>query len=97
MPNMGVSKVNEAANDKAKPAKKYFYFVDGTKYDSNEPSMRAADILSRVPNAEPGDKLSIDGQGDDPDRLLNDDDRVEFEKDKGPVRMTLVPSASFGA
>lgn len=88
--------MNEAANDKAKLAKKYFYFVDGTKYDSNESSMRAADILARVPNAEPGDKLSIDGQGDDPDRLLNDDDRVEFEKDKGPVRMTLVPSASFG-
>lgn len=88
--------MNEAANDKAKLAKKYFYFVDGTKYDSNEPSMRAGDIRARVPNAEPSDKLSIDGHGDDPDRLLNDEDIVEFEKDKGPVRLTLVPSASFG-
>lgn len=83
--------------DKGKTPKKYFYFVDGVKYDSDEARMKAADIKARVPNADPGDKLSIDGHGDEPDRLLNDDDIVEFEKDKGPVRLTLVPSASFGS
>lgn len=88
-----------ATSDKGqKPEKeKYFYFVDGVKYDSDVPEMTAADIKARLPNAEPGDKLSVDGQGDDPDRLLNDTDVVDLRKDKGPVRLTLVPSASFGA
>lgn len=87
----------QPADDKGKAPKKYSYFVDGVKYDSDVPQMKAADIKARVPNADPGDKLSIDGHGDEPDRLLNDDDIVDFEKDKGPVRLTLVPSASFGA
>ena len=88
-----------AANEKGpKPDnEKYFYFVDGVKYDSDVPQMTAADIKARLPNAEQGDKLSIDGQDDDPDRLLNDTDVVDLRKDKGPVRLTLVPSASFGA
>lgn len=87
-----------AAGEKGeKPQKeKYFYFVDGTKYESDVPEMTAADIKARLPNAEPGDKLSIDGQGDEPDRLLNDTDVVDLRKDKGRVRLTLVPSASFG-
>jgi hypothetical protein len=81
-----------------KPEKeKYFYFVDGAKYESDVPEMTAADIKARLPNAEPGDKLSIDGHGDEPDRLLNDTDVVDLRKDKGPMRLTLVPSASFGA
>lgn len=88
-----------AANDKGRKPdhEKYFYFVDGVKYDSDVSEMTAADIKARLPNAEPGDKLSIDGHGDDPDRLLNDTDVVDLRMDKGPVRLTLVPSASFGA
>jgi hypothetical protein len=76
---------------------KFFYFVDGTKYESDAPQMTAGDIKARLPNAEPGDKLSIDGHGDEPDILLNDTDIVDLHKEKGPVRLTLVPSASFGA
>lgn len=84
-------------NDKEKKPEKYFYFVDGVKYESDVAEMSVADIKARVPNAEPADKLSIDGHGNEPDRLLNDGDIVNFTKDKGPVRLTLVPSASFGA
>lgn len=83
--------------DKKPGKEKYFYFVDGVKYESDVPEMTAADIKARLPNAEAGDKLSIDGHGDAPDRLLNDTDVVDLRKDKGPVRLTLVPSASFGA
>lgn len=87
-----------ATDEGKKPEKeKYFYFVDGVKYESDVPEMTAADIKARLPNAEPGDKLSIDGRDDEPDRLLNDSDVVDLRKDKGPVRLTLVPSASFGA
>jgi hypothetical protein len=87
------------ADERAKKPdnEKFFYFVDGVKYDSDVPEMTAGDIKARLPNAEPGDKLSIDGHGDEPDRLLNDADTVDLRKDKGPVRLTLVPSASFGA
>ncbi|MGN6155409.1 MAG: hypothetical protein ACTHN4_06710 [Sphingomicrobium sp.] len=85
------------AHDKGNKPEKYFYFVDGVKYESDVPEMSAADIKARLPNAEPNDKLSIDGHGDDPDVLLNDSDIVDLRKDKGPVRLTLVPGASFGA
>jgi hypothetical protein len=75
----------------------YVFFVDKQRYETDQPSLTAAQIKARVPNAEPGDKLSLEGKGDDPDRLVIDDDVVDLHKDKGPVRLTLVPSASFGA
>jgi hypothetical protein len=89
--------MEQPANDEGKKSEKYFYFVDGTKYESDAAEMTAGEIKALVPNAEPGDKLSIDGHGDDPDRLLNDSEVVQFSKNKGPVRLTLVPAASFGA
>ena len=88
-----------AANDKAVKAKdkSYTYFVDGTKYETDEPALTVAQIKARVPNAEAGDKLSLEGHGNEPDRLLSDDELINLAKDKGPLRFTLVPSASFGA
>lgn len=74
----------------------YVFFVDKQRYETDQPMLTAAQIKARVPNAEPGDKLSLEGKGDEPDRLLNDEDVVDLQKDRGPVRLTLVPSASFG-
>lgn len=84
------------ANGKAKP-KRYFFFVNNEKFDTDQHELTAAQIKARIANVEPGDKLSLDGHGDQPDRLLADDELVQLEKDHGPLRFTIVPSASFGA
>lgn len=79
-----------------KDPKKYIFFVNGEKYETDQSELTAAQIKARVPNVEPGDKLSLEGHGDEPDEILQDDQVVSLEKEKGPRRFTIVPSASFG-
>lgn len=87
----------ESSEEKGKEKPKLFvFFVGKDRYETDQRTLTAAQIKARVPNAEPGDKLSLEGKGDEPDRLLGDDEVVDLGKDKGPVRLTLVPSASFG-
>jgi len=75
---------------------KYFYFVGNDKYETDLPELTGAQIKARVPNLDPTFQLSLEGHGNDPDRLIADDEVVSLEKDKGPVRFTLVPPANFG-
>lgn len=77
--------------------KLYVFFVGKDRYETDQPALTVTQIKARVPNAEPGDKLSLEGKGDEPDRLLGDDEVVDLSKHKGPVRLILVPGASFGA
>lgn len=78
-------------------AKQFVFFVNKERFETDQAELTAGQIKARVAGVEPGDKLSIDGQGDEPDRMLSDDELVKLEKDKGPLRFTIVPSASFGA
>lgn len=87
----------EGGNGPKPKPKTYFFFVNGQKFETDQPALTAAQIKARVAGVEPGDKLSLEGRGDDPDRMLADDELVELEKDHGPLRFTIVPSASFGA
>lgn len=75
----------------------YVFFVDKQRFETDQRFLTAAQIKARVAGVEPGDKLSLEGNGDDPDRILQDDERVDLKKEKGPLRFTIVPSASFGA
>lgn len=93
---MADKKTEGTEHGKAKP-KSYFFFVNGQKFETDQPVLSAADIKGRVSGVEPGDKLSLEGRGDEPDRILADDELVPLEKDHGPLRFTIVPSASFGA
>ena len=89
-------KATEGAHGNPKP-KSFTFFVNSEKFETDQQELTAAQIKARVANVEPGDKLSLEGHGDEPDRLLGDDEVVQMEKDRGPLRFTIVPSASFGA
>ena len=85
---------NGNGNEKAKP---FVFFVNKERFETDQSELTAGQIKAFASSVEPGDKLSIEGRGDEPDRLLSDDEIVKLEKDKGPLRFTIVPSASFGA
>jgi len=75
---------------------KYFYFVDGEKFDSDNEFTTGAIIKSRLPEAKRNYALYLEGHGNDPDTLINDDTSVSLDKEKGPKRFYTTPPASFG-
>jgi len=75
---------------------KYFYFVDGEKFDSESEFTTGAIIKSRLPDAKRSYALFLEGQGNDPDTLIGDDTSIDLEKEKGPKRFYTSPPASFG-
>lgn len=83
-------------NTDAEKTKKYFYFVNSEKYESDLPSLTGAQLKARIPDLQPNTGLSLEGHGNDPDRLIGDDETVSLEKDHGPLHFTLVPPATFG-
>lgn len=78
------------------PKEKFSYFVDGTKFDSDESHITGAAIKAQLPEAKRGYALYLEGHGQDPDQLINDNTSVSLEKEKGPKRFFTVPPASFG-
>jgi hypothetical protein len=96
---MATTTEGTAAAAQAKPDKseKYFYFVDGEKFDSDSEFTTGAIIKSRLADAKRSYALYLEGQGNDPDTLINDDTSIDLQKEKGPKRFYTVPPASFGA
>ena len=88
---------DEAREAGEKKPKKYAFFIGKDRFESSERYLTAAQIKAFAAGVEPGDKLQLEGKGDEEDRLLQDDEVVDLEKDRGPLRFTIVPSASFGA
>ena len=76
--------------------KTYAYFIGADKYETEEPALTGAQIKARIPNLEPNTGLSLEGHGNDPDRLIGDDEVVRLAFEHGPLHFTLVPPATFG-
>jgi len=74
----------------------FHYFVNNVRYDTDQPTLTGAQIKARIQNLEPGTGLSLEGHGNDPDRLILDDEVVQLDIGHGPARFTLVPPATFG-
>lgn len=81
----------------AAKSERYVFFVNKQRLESEERYLKVSQIKAMANDIEPGDKLSLEGKGNEPDRLLADDETMDLAKDKGPLRFTIVPSASFGA
>jgi len=95
MTNEGTATANPAKpGDKPE---KFFYFVDGEKFESDSEFTTGAIIKSRLPEAKRNYALYLEGHGNDPDTLINDDTSIDLEKDKGPKRFYTMPPASFGS
>lgn len=86
------------AGGAGKPIKKYFFFVNDEKFDTDEEVVTGAYIKSRIANLPPGSGLELEGQGHDPNKLIGDGDSVSLKlgHGQGPLRFTTVPPASFG-
>jgi hypothetical protein len=74
----------------------YQYFVNHDRYETDQPVLTGAQIKARIPNLQPGTGLSLEGHGNDPDRLIGDDEQVRLDTSHEPLRFTLVPPATFG-
>jgi hypothetical protein len=75
----GTSAAAEAKPDKNE---KYFYFVDGEKFDSDSEFATGAIIKSRLAEAKRSYALYLEGHGNDPDTLINDDTSIDLQKEK---------------
>jgi hypothetical protein len=73
---------------------KYIYFVDGDKFENESANTTGAIIKSRLSEIKRGYALYEEGQGKDPDALINDNTTVSLEK--GSKHFYTVPPASFG-
>lgn len=83
-------------SDHSEPPKRYVYFVNSEKYESDLPELTGAQIKARIPNLDPTLQLSLEGHGSHPDRIIGDSETVSLEEHHGPLRFTLVPPANFG-
>jgi hypothetical protein len=95
-PTEKIMKPDETNTPPQAAKEKYFYFVDGEKFESDSEFTTGAIIKSKLPEAKRGYALFLEGHGNEPDTLINDDTSVSLEKDKGPKRFYTVPAASFG-
>lgn len=86
----------DGKHDDDKKPKTYTFFVGSQKYETAERVLTGAQIKAYVPDVPPGTKLSLQGHGHEPDRIIADDEKVLMDDGHGPRRFTLVPPANFG-
>ncbi len=83
-------------DERAPKGDKFFYFVDGAKYDSESSTVTGAQIKARLPNFDPTFGLFLENPGDEPDQPITDETSVSLEKEKGPRRFYTAPPMTFG-
>lgn len=74
----------------------YRFFVDGTRFQTEQRLLTGAQIKAMVDGWNAEHELMLEGHGDDPDRLIGDDEQVDLATDHGPRRFSSVPKANFG-
>lgn len=74
----------------------YHFFVNGKKYETDKKELTGAQIKAMVPGWDPSHDLSLEGQGDDPDRIIGDAEAVSLDPKHGVRRFSSVPKANFG-
>jgi hypothetical protein len=74
----------------------YIFFIGSHEYHTDQPRLTGAQIKAKVSDWPANYGLSLEGEGDAPDRLIRDDEEVSFEGDCEPRRFIQVPPATFG-
>lgn len=87
------SKGQGGGNDKPKI---YTFFVGREKFETDQRVLTGLQIKAKVPDWDPSHDLVLEGHGDEPDRVIRDDEEVSLEKVHGPLRFSSVPKANFG-
>lgn len=73
---------------------KYFYFLDQSKIEADASSVNGATIRSKLSPDKAEYAVYLEGHGKDPDRLVQDSDAFDLEKQ--PLHFYSVPAATFG-
>lgn len=74
----------------------YFFFVNGKRYDTDKKKLTGAQIKAMVPGWDPTHDLALEGQGDEPDRTIDDEESISLDPKHGVRRFSSVPKANFG-
>jgi hypothetical protein len=73
---------------------KYFFFLDGNKFESATSSITGADVRAKLPPDKAGYAIYLEEHGNDPDKQVADADTFSLEKT--PLHFYSVPPANFG-
>jgi hypothetical protein len=86
--------MNDHEHDKAA----FFYFVGETKYSTELSEITGAQVKARIADLPAGTSLSLEGHGNEPDRMIGDGDSVSLVlgHGEGARHFILVPPATFG-
>lgn len=76
--------------------KKYSYFVDDVKYDSEEPTITGALIKAKIANVPAGYALVLEGHGHEDDKPVTDTMVIDLASAHGHPHLFLKPPANFG-
>jgi hypothetical protein len=75
---------------------RYVFFVGKERFETRRHELTGAEIKAMVPNWHPEDALELEGHGDEPNRIIRDDETVKLNKEH-PLHFIAVPPAVFGA
>lgn len=72
------------------------FFVGKERFETHRHELTGAEIKAMVHNWQAGNALELEGQGDEPDRIIGDHERIHLPTHH-PLHFIAVPSANFGA
>ncbi len=75
--------------------KEYVFYVDATRYTTDQKSMTGAQIKAQA-NVTPNYQLFLEEEGDKPDKPISDGETVEMKKGEDIRHFYAVPPATFG-
>ena len=73
---------------------KYFFFLDGHKYETEHSSITGADVRAKLPPDKAGYAIYLEEHGNKPDQKITDSETFSLEG-KEP-HFYSVPPATFG-
>ena len=74
----------------------YIFFINGVRYQTDQEALTGLQIKARVAEWDANHDLVLEGHGDDPDRIVGDDEVVHLDIEQGHRRFSSVPKATFG-
>jgi hypothetical protein len=76
--------------------RRYVFFVNGTRYETDQEVLTGLQIKARVADWDPSHDLVLEGHDNDPDQIIADDQVVHLDTEHGHRRFSSAPKANFG-
>lgn len=77
---------------------KYFFFIDGKKYDWPKATLTGAELRAVAPDLNPAFLLILEGHGGEADKPVGDSDSFSLSlPGHGPLKFYTAPPATFGS